>query len=416
MKQTHRRKLQVTLVGLLIAAFEFYYNGFGTLAFNVAGFGTEYGNTAASVVNGTGYSNPFGFATGPSSWVPPGVVSIYALIFKFFGVRTYAAGLALLALRAAVLTAAIWCLTEAARLLVPEGPKVTALITISAIGLFGHFNWLTQRCTDQWVIILVSALAILCLEQIQTGPVRPWQMLFAFLLPVTVPAVGLGFGIVLCWQALRRSRVSLSLLLAFMLSVGCWSVRNLATMGAPFLIKSNLGFEFFLSNPCSETGLLETEVHFANHPLYPQNRSSQEIRRLGEAEFCRVYRRRAIEFIQENPQVFLGRVSKRAANALLYCRFSGSSILEQRVRGLAYALFPTVLLVFGLFRGGWRVPTFRNAVVLYLAFLFPYILVSHAERYQLGAIGLQVWIVWVTLFSGLLARSRRDGAADKVGA
>ncbi len=403
------KAVSLTLLGLAIAAVEFAYNGLGELAYNVAGFGTEYGNTAASLVRGEGYANPFGFPSGPSAWMPPGIVLIYALVFQIFGIKTYAAGLALLTLRAAVLTAAVWALSEAATLLRKHAGRPLAVIPLSALAMFGHFHWLSQRCTDQFVIILASALTVLCLVQIRHRTPRRWHLVLAFSLPLTAPSIGLGLGLVLLWQSFKGSRAAQALLLTTLLSIAFWSARNVATMGSPFLIKSNAGFEFFLSNECSRSGLMSSEILFHHHPLQPQNPSSEEIKALGEAEFCRLYRHRAIAYTKEHPREVLSKVFQRAVNAFVFCRFGKAQSTGQRIRGLLYASLPVGLLLIGLLRGGWRIPSFRQAMVLYIAYFLPYILISNYERYQLGAIGLQVWVVWLTTFSGLLEREPSQG-------
>ena len=59
------------------------------------GFGSEISNVAYALVNGQGFSSPFGGRTGPTGWVAPGMVVLYAIAFYLFGPFSFGAVLSL---------------------------------------------------------------------------------------------------------------------------------------------------------------------------------------------------------------------------------------------------------------------------------------------------------------------------------
>ena len=54
-------------------------------------FAWEYGDTAAALATGQGFSNPFdGVESGPTAWMPPAYVFLIAGVFSTFGVKSVA--------------------------------------------------------------------------------------------------------------------------------------------------------------------------------------------------------------------------------------------------------------------------------------------------------------------------------------
>ena len=67
--------------------------------------------------------------------------------------------------------------------------------------------------------------------------------------------------------------------------------------------------------------------------------------------------------------------------------------------GLCYGLLPTLAILVGSFKGAYRDRRFFQPAMLYLIYMFPYVLISHNERYQVASLSLQVWLVWYVFFS-----------------
>ncbi len=78
--------ISVTFIGLLILAVTSFHYTPATYD-----FGWEYGNIAASLVEGQGYAEAFGGSTHLTAWMLPVNTLIYAAIFILFGVKTEAA-------------------------------------------------------------------------------------------------------------------------------------------------------------------------------------------------------------------------------------------------------------------------------------------------------------------------------------
>jgi hypothetical protein len=448
-------------------------NGPGAIRASLPVLGYEYGNVAASLVSGHGFSNPFTYPTGPTAWMPPGPVLVYALVFFIFGIKTMASAYALATLKAAGLTAAVAVLMQTARAHGLQS-RWLELVAMAAVAYFLRLRWLVQLDLDQWMVILLSCLLLCCLAQIGER-LRPWHVVLAALLPLSSPALTVGFGIILLGRgAVARNRAALLLLLAMALAVSGWMVRNRVVMGHAYPVKSNLWFEVYLSNELAPHGLLSGETLIREHPYHAQNADRHGFRELGEARACELFRERSLEMIRREPGRMLGNVAARAYSIFIYghhgnyfapasrpmplddakivqdahliwypkrrpnaqfwiClewpprqvqaalaalplphpalvweswrrasldRQADEARLPLRAVMLVYSLFPTLALLYGAVKGGFRDRLYLEILILYLAYFFPYALISHYERYQVSALGLQIWLMWLVLASG----------------
>jgi hypothetical protein len=441
-----------------------------SLAQQLARLGSEYGNIAASILTGKGFSNPFGYSSGPSAWMPPGVVAFYVAMFWLFGVKTYASACALLAFKALALCLTVGLLLLAARTL-GLGPR-SGLLVISVAALLGRYDWLRVLDLDESLIVLVSALTLVCLAE-SLSAVKPWHYALACGLPLVSPSLALGFVLVLLGRVrsgVHARATATGLLLALALGGGCWTLRNLLVLDRAIPIKSNLWFEFYLSNVATPNGLLCTETLVREHPIHPEN--SAQMSNLGEIATCDLQREKSWIWLADHPGSFVKKVAARAGSVFVlgypssffrHCQplspadaavlqkaellwvnakerreqfWLYASLPEAEARALlaplplqdrekawqswsrqmseraafarqplrlaqslAYSLLPTLGLLFALWRGGWRRQPVREAIILYLGYLLPYIVVSCLQRYQVAALALQVWLVWLAFVS-----------------
>lgn len=441
----------------------------------VMDFAYEYGNIAESLVSGKGFSNPFGYESGPTAWMPPVPVLIYSLVFLVFGAKTVASAYVLLALKAVGLTVSLGVLLRLSRESQSECSP-WRLVALFSLAVLGHFYWLTRDCADQWMVILLSTLSLLCLSQLRRGESQSWHRALAFALPLTSPTLAFGFGLLLAYRALRGRQNVLPLLAATFLAVALWTIRNAITMGAFYPLKSNMGYEFYQANAWTESGRLTSTVLARRHPIHPGTTAALEFQSASEVKVCAAYRSRSWYLILEQTGSVASKIIGRASNAFLCLRsvndyrparvpinerdlatleaanlvkvdegkrsywltvdlsdgkmerllkglnlayhsgvrqswqsakkFQDERSLTESVLlwGLLYALLPTVTLLLGLKRGGLHSTHFAEALTLYLCYLMPYVLVSHYERYQVSAVGLQVWLVWLVFFSGKVGK------------
>ena len=430
--------------------------------------GYEYGNVASSLLAGRGYSDPFGYPTGATAWMTPVGVLVFWAVFSLFGVKSLAAAQALLVLKAAGVTFALGVLLRTA-LVTGHAEARKPMLVLAAIALVGRQDWLAWPDMDEWLVILLSSLTLRTLATREQA-LRPWQIVLAALLPLSSPALTFGFGLVMlprCFQSQRRQAVILLLVMA--LSAGAWSARNFHQMGTPMLLKSNLGYEFYLSNELCPRGLFHTQTLVRFHPIHAWNRERAGFARLGETRACQWYSAESLRLIRENPTRIAQNMAARAWSIFVRAHLTGdfqparhrlkaadaaklsaahllwvdetsqhwlcledpeaqvssqidrlgltnpqaarqswdtarNDLLlyknqpERVARALAYSLIPTLALLLGLWLGGWRQREFRDVALLYVGYFLPYVVVSHYDRYLVAALGMQIWLVWWTVW------------------
>jgi hypothetical protein len=409
-----RRSLSALFAGLL---------GLGMLACNgphseLFHFGWEYGNLAAALARGDGFSDAMGSGSGPSAWMPPLLPGLYALVFWCFGVKSLASAWVLAFLR---------CLAGGVCLYWTLGwfaGRRSQLLVFALAAFASALDWTHQLAdlNDVWWTQLWLCLA---LELALRGRARVW---LALPLVLASPAAALTMAAGCLPELLRGQRRAWLLLFWAGLGVLGWGGRNGLVMGHPYPVKSNLGFDFQLANRVDDDGVLTLSLVDSAHPIKP-NAVHQEFLRLGEARFLE----------QVDPgvawQEWLRRCLRRGRNAFLDLNWevdeapaqglNPAEIEQARARGLLVVkeigpvwLFldqevpeePPGRLAARQRRGqGWGdflwaywftlLPALAalclarrrpRLVVCYLAFLSPYLLVQHYARYQVSCLFLQV--------------------------
>jgi hypothetical protein len=87
------------LIAVLVFVVQLPMLAFITLQNHCAMFGAEYGDIAASVLEGHGYANAIiPRSEVATAWMLPGVVGLLVVVFWLFGVKTTAAAYALMLL------------------------------------------------------------------------------------------------------------------------------------------------------------------------------------------------------------------------------------------------------------------------------------------------------------------------------
>ena len=103
-------------------------------------------------------------------------------------------------------------------------------------------------------------------------------------------------------------------------------------MGAPYAIKSNVSFEFYMSNALDRDGVLSSSTLQSFHPSHPRNVSAQEYRELGEREFIALYRKRSLKLVLESPFTVARKMVARLRNSLIWLQpLSDLSFVSPRV-------------------------------------------------------------------------------------
>lgn len=436
----------------------------------LAQLGWEYGHVAESLLKGEGFANPFGYETGPTAWMPPGIVAIYTVVFAVLGSKTYMAGCAMLVGKVVALTATVALLGRCTLAWGLQRRSLSWLLLLSGLAFVMRWDWLSGLELDESFNIALSAAALLCLGQLREK-LRFWHIGVAVALPMTSPSLAMGFVTVLLWRLTKHEKRKplLVLLLATLLATAGWTVRNGVVLGRFIPIKSNLWFEFYLSNLAAPSGLLSTETLVRVHPSHEKN--SAEMKSLGEVKVCELYRHQGLDWLREHPGEFLAKVAARARSIFVYSytthyfqwsrlplEASDAEVLKQAnllwvdeqnqgwqywlfpdfhggqaqellnglplknpeaawqswkgqiedrralerrplkvLQAFLYSFLPTAAMVIGFCWGYGRYQSFREAVVLYLLYFLPYLLVSYTQRYQVSAMGIALWLIWLLL-------------------
>ena len=420
-------------------------------------FGYEYGNIAAALADGRGFSDPHQLASGPTAWMPPLLSWLMALTFMVLGNKTFEAALALSLFKLVSLTWTMVLLALEAR---TRAPALVAwkLPLLFALGLAANSSWLASDLSDPWLGMLVCALLLRGLSQAWCDRVG------SAVVALVSPALALAQIVLLC---LRRQKARLLVLL---LVAGGWCLRGGATVGLWAPIKSNGGFEFYQAHQLSPDGLLSSQTLLRHHPIQARSTLRSEFRDLGEAAFCRKYMNWSWDYLGQRPLDWAAKAGRRGVNAFLYVEdpndvrlgrpvleedrwqleesglilstsrgfywlclsweetemleaLAGRSLLDPervlfswkdarrrlrrdrsswtcRLWGFVFAGLPSLALVAGFLRGFGRRPAFYQPALLYVVTLLPYVCISHYARYQLALLPLQCWLVWYAFCSG----------------
>lgn len=432
----------------------------------LATFATEYGNLAENLALGHGFSGAFEVSRQPSAWMPPLLPGVMAIVFAFFGVKTYASARVLLGLQVVLLWLGLALLMRTAARFSPRGWLLAlpygAYIFVNRKLLFEDFH-------DIGLSILLSALALHSLVSLRERRAQP--MICGALLPLANPALGLAYAALAPFSGAGRRRV-LAVWACCLVSVTCWSARNAVALGAFVPLKSNFWFDFHQANVLDPDGVVGDSTFFRFHPALGIDPSVRGDYRGGEMAFMAERKRLALERLRQEPGQYLVRVLNRLRNAALllapeqetvaaslilpadlqaklvkrhlmmgslggvvWCCLDqpaegikqelaeidpersdqlyddwrrARTVLRKRNRaagmiawGLAEALLPALVLLYGLWRPWLRNRAdFRMGGGLYVVSLVPYVLASHYVRYQIAMLGLTAYLVWLVFCCG----------------
>jgi hypothetical protein len=289
----------------------------------------EPGNVAAALVEGRGFSDPFGGGTGATAWVSPLPVWVEAAVFLALGVKTAAAAKALLVLTVLGLAAAHALLVSA---LGPfgawaRGGASLAFLAYCALVPGSPLEVLSEAGLD---ILLSAALlwAALGTRQAPGGRAAGALVAVSFLAPLDNAGLALSAGIVivaLAWAFRRQPRAlraPAAAALAAALAVGGWTARNAVALHRFMPLKSNSWFELHLANVDSADGLPRMETVLRTLPFFDTGEFNRYAR-LGEARYVESFRPSALAALQADPLHFAANVLRRLKDAAVFCQREG---------------------------------------------------------------------------------------------
>ena len=281
---------------------------------NHLGFAYEIGEVAQSIVEGRGFSSPFGVPTGPTAWYTPAYPLLLAGIFKMFGVYSAASAWAISAVNSffAALTAAV---------IVGIGKETVG----TKSGVVAAWLWALLPYVMQWSLRWVweTSLSALLLAAMVYGTLRVRReprmghfvalgLLWAIVANAN-PTLLILLPVSLAWIWWRQRSVSpvkagiATVLLLTVLGCAPWTARNYLTMHYLGL-RSNFGEELYLGNQPGAEGL----IIIWKHPIW-NSAELNDYQRLGEISYIATKRKLAMDFIRSHPATFLVITLKRIA-------------------------------------------------------------------------------------------------------
>lgn len=319
------------LIGLLIFAAAAAWRHLPALApgaFNWA----EPGNVAAALVEGRGFSDPFGGGTGPTAWIPPLPVLVDADVFAVAGIKTPAAAAILIILTVLGLSLAHALVVSVVT--IPKGAVRaggwyrTGCSLFFIVGILGIIDGPLDVQSEMWIDILLSAALLKGVVLASTKPTKRTPYLLAIIcLLCPLAHAGLALAVAACLALLwvlpsggiRRRPVLLPASVAFLLALGAWTARNALVLHRFVPLKSNGWFELYLTNVASPTGLLRAETALRTLPYFNQAQFDR-YSRMGEMAFVDSFKEPDLAFIREHPRAFASDILTRAKNALVFCQ------------------------------------------------------------------------------------------------
>lgn len=365
--------------------------------------GFEASNIAGALVcRGRGFADPFGARTGPTAWISPGVVAVYATAFGLFGcfapgavVLVFAVGVGISALMTVLMA------VGARRLFDDDRAAVTAAVLFAVspfdLALFSAASTLDLNLHGFFLLLL----SVLLLGLGRKPP--PFRLgLFALTAAVATlfnpvfVAVAAGGLVWLLWGAWRRMAVGLVLLaVAHGSVVGPYVAYQRQALGMWVWVKSNAFFELRLGNRPEVAGVPDEATFRRFHP----SQSPEELdryRRLGEAGYLRLQRRRFLD--RTAPTDFARWTLRRLTfyffgyRPMGFERSAGWVILK----GLVYSLVGVVFLLYPMVARLRRGRLRREeglVVVMTLLYAAPHLVALVMKRYVLPVTPLALLLV-----------------------
>jgi len=351
-------------------------------------FGGETGRIARSVAEGKGYSSPYFGDTGPTAWLAPVFPLLLAGVFKIFGVYTKASALAILSFDC--LLSALTCIPVF--LIARRTFDERAALWAGWIWAFFPYsiNFATSFIWDTTLSTLLMALLFLLALKLEDAPRWKWWFGFGALAGVTALSdpVTLSVAPFLSLWLLyrywkRRERwfaPGAAALVAVILVVSPWFVRNYRTFHKFIPLRSGFWFELYCGN--------NADSWHWDPPGYHPSDSAREWRQyqqLGETGYMALKKEQALAFIRAHKALYAAQSLRRVVYIWTGFWSFSRRYLQQEPADPANVVFCTALTIFAFFglRRAWREAGAEHAMLYVIAFFFfPLVYyITHPEDY-----------------------------------
>ncbi len=366
--------------------------------------GAEYYNIADSIYRGEGFANPFRDPTGPTAWMPPVLPGLLAGLLWISNGNVLSVILAIVLLKAFTLIA-----TGALILIVASRTALRlsswVVLAIMVVWLVVHFSLAFQQTHDCWLNLLclmaTFAWASFAPPLSSRSTSVAWGCFGGFTALVT-PVVGFTWGILTLWlgsraDALRRSVIAG---LFALLVITPWTTRNYLVFDRFIPIKSNLGYELYVSQCLESDGVYSIE-QMVIHPYFVDQEERKAYKQMGEMAYLDQKMKRFTQAVRRDPVAWVEKIGHRfLAATLIYSPLSPG--LDDRVlfgRWLSQLTHSLPFLAAVLLLGSAPWYGLRReqslALLIYASYLTPYIVISYYDRYGFPLFGIKILLmVW----------------------
>jgi hypothetical protein len=309
--------------------------------------GWYYSSIARSVMEGKGFSNPFGGVdTGPTAWIPPFFVFFIIPVFKTIG-DNIAGYFTLLTMQMAGFSLAFYFLLKAWDLTKISKNNLVIYIFFLYF-LFTYQGSAFRMINDTWINILSFSLALYALVRfIQLSKSYKLLLFLAVFIPLASPTVALAFAIILSivfisdfGQKFRINWITLFpvpqifrfkhiLLIGFIfaLSFLSWGYYNYNTLNKFILTKSNAWYEFYLANVKDDDGILSESTVEKYHPDRNREECRIPLKTKGEVLWIKDFEDQSHEYLKTHRQAYYKKILNRVFNVFVWASIDNDNML-----------------------------------------------------------------------------------------
>lgn len=279
--------------------------------------GQEEGHVAKSIVQGHGFGNPLYTQTGPTAWFAPIYPYILAADFKVFGIFTTSSCIAILLFDALVSSLTCIPIFFFARRAFGEGAALAAAWTWAFYP--GAVYWPIYRVWDTWLAtLLLAILFCVVLKLARSSKLSHWIGfgLLSGIVALTDPSVLSVLPILALWAVWRlhqqRKRwfaPAVAAVLAVIVVVSPWMIRNAVVFHKFIPIRDNLPLEFRVGN----NGSAAEPLIITAGPWVPwiDNAEWNDYVNLGEIAYFHQKGEQASAYIKAHPVWYVGMMARR---------------------------------------------------------------------------------------------------------
>jgi 4-amino-4-deoxy-L-arabinose transferase-like glycosyltransferase len=409
------------LIRVIVVAFVIHKVSSNTLNYNDFGWESwEMGWTARSIFLGHGFSSPFLPTTGPTALVPPLYPYLLAGAFRFFGLNTARAALAVLSfnsLCSSLTCIPLYYLTR--HTLHARAARIAAIAW--AIYPFAIY-FAADRVWDYALTSLLFTCCLLVAQRLHRYGARGW-MGFGLLYGVTIlsnPSVVMLLPVLLLIAIFKLRRLdqpwftkALLASIAFVAVCTPWTVRNEAVMHSHFFIRDGFSLEFYAGNNGDTHESNSAWAHPASNPVEMNKYRSE-----GEIAYMAEKHDLAIDFVKHHPMFFAVATLRRIVRFWTgYWSFSPGYLRYEPfdLPNVPFCLFLIFFMGRGL-RRWWGQD--KQAVLPYLLalllFPIPYYLTHSSMDYRQPIEPIMIILVTLGLFGTGMGAPTQEESEEQV--